>query len=130
MTLWKLYRILRYYLNKLKMQRFLEKISWKFRRINIAFSLLHIDWSGASSYFVFSIFRIQYNLRSYSLFEIALRFPNKTTVKYFHINSWDILFLRNYLHKLYLSLLDKALWNSREMSTWDDFKLKILNKIL
>jgi hypothetical protein len=91
---------------------------------------MYLNWSGGCSYFNFSICKIQYSLRSYSLFEIAFRLPNKTTTKYFYMHSWDFLFLRNYLHKLYLSLLDKALWNSREMSTWDDFKLKILNKIL
>jgi hypothetical protein len=112
------------------MQRFLEKISWKFRRINIAFSPLHIDWSGVSSYFLFSIFKIQYNLRSYSLFEITLRLPNKTTTKYFHVNSWDILFFRNYLFKLYESLSDKDLWNKKSMTSWDKFRLNILDKIL
>jgi hypothetical protein len=112
------------------MQRFLEKISWKFRRTNIAFSLLHIDWRGGFSYFDFNIFKIMYNLRTYSLFEVTLRFPNKTTVKYFHINSWDILFLSNYLNKLHSSLLDRDLWNRKGLSSWDKFRLKILNKIL
>jgi hypothetical protein len=112
------------------MQRFLEKISWKFRRINITFSLLHIDWRGGFSYFDFNIFKIMYNLRTYSLFEVTLRFPNKTTVKYFHINSWDILFLSNYLNKLHSSLLDRDLWNRKGLSSWDKFRLKILNKIL
>jgi hypothetical protein len=112
------------------MQRFLEKISWKFRRINLCFCPLNINWSGGSSYFGFSIFKIVYNLRSYSLFEIALRLPNKTTTKYFYINSWDILFLRNYLLKLCESLSDKDLWNKKSMTSWDKLKLKILNKIL
>jgi hypothetical protein len=112
------------------MQSFLEKISWKFRRINLAFSPLHIDWSGASSYFSFSIFKIVYNLRSYSLFEVTLRLPNKTTTKYFHVNSWDILFFRNYLFKLYESLSDKDLWNKKSMTSWDKFRLNILDKIL
>jgi hypothetical protein len=112
------------------MQKFLEKISWKFRRINLCFSPLNIDWSGASSYFSFSIFKIVYNLRSYSLFEIALRLPNKTTIKHFYVYSWDILFLRNYLCKLHEKLSDQNLWNVRGMSSWDKFKLKILDKIL
>jgi hypothetical protein len=112
------------------MQKFLEKISWKFRRIEIAFSPLYVNWSGGSSYFIFSIFRIQYNLRSYSLFEIALMLPNKTTTKYFYVYSWDILFLSNYLHKLHANLLDRDLWNKRGLSTWDRFKLNILDKIL
>jgi len=112
------------------MQKFLEKISWKFRRINISFSLLHIDWSGGSSYFGFSIFKIVYNLRSYSLFEIAFRLPNKTTTKYFYVHSWNILFLKNYLFNLHEKLSDQDLWNVRGMSSWDKFKLKILDKIL
>jgi hypothetical protein len=112
------------------MQRFLEKISWKFRRINIAFSLLHIDWSGASSYFSFSIFKIVYNLRTYSLFEVDLLFPNKTTTKYFQVYSWDFLFLRGYLRMLAEVLSDKNVWNSSRMTNWDKFRLKVLNKIL
>ena len=112
------------------MQRFLEKISWKFRRINIAFSLLHIDWSGAGSYFSFSIFKIVYNLKDYSLFEVVFLFPNKTTQKYFHVYSWDFLFLRGYLRMLAESLSDKNVWNRNRMTSWDKFRLKVLNKIL
>ena len=112
------------------MQRFLEKISWKFRRINIAFSLLHINWSGAASYFSFSIFKIVYNLRDYSLFEVVFLFPNKTTQKYFRVYSWDFLFLRGYLSMLAESLSDKKVWNRNRMTSWDKFRLKVLNKIL
>jgi hypothetical protein len=112
------------------MQKFLEKISWKFRRIEIAFSPLYVNWSGGSSYFIFSIFRIQYNLRSYSLFEVDFMLPNKTTTKYFYINSWDILFLGNYLHKIHSNLLDEDLWGRKRLSTWDRFRLNILDKIL
>ena len=112
------------------MQRFLEKISWKFRRINIAFSPLHIDWSGAASYFSFSIFKIVYNLRDYSLFEVVFLFPNKTTQKYFRVYSWDFLFIRYYLRKLQDSLSDKNVWNRNRMTSWDKFRLKVLNKIL
>lgn len=112
------------------MQRFLEKISWKFRRTNISFTSFHIDWSGAGSYFSLSIFKIVYNLRIYSLFEIDLLFPNKTTTKYFQLYSWDFLFLRGYLRMLAESLFDKDLWTRGRMSKWDKFRLKILKKIL
>ena len=112
------------------MQRFLEKISWKFRRINIAFSPLHIDWSGAGSYFSFSIFKIVYNLRDYSLFEVEFLLPNKTTQKYFRVYSWDFLFLRGYLRMLAEVLSDKNVWNRNKMTSWDKFRLKVLNKIL
>lgn len=130
MTLWRLYRIFKCYLNKKNMQRFLEKISWKFRRINITFSPLHIDWSGASSYFSFSIFKIAYNLRAYSLVEVVLLLPNKTTHKHFYVYSWDFLFLRGYLLYLSDSLSDKKVWNRNKLTSWDKFRLKILNKIL
>jgi uncharacterized membrane protein YbhN (UPF0104 family) len=112
------------------MQRFLEKISWKFRRVEIAFTPMFLKWSGSGSYFTFSICKIHNGLRTYSLFELDLLLPNKTTHKYFQIYSWDFLFLRGYL--LYLSdiLSDKEVWNRRRMTSWDKFKLKILNKIL
>lgn len=112
------------------MQRFLEKISWKFRRINIAFSLLHIDWSGGSSYFSFSIGKIVYNLRAYSLFDIDLLLPNKTTQKYFRVYSWDFFYIRGYLGMLAESLSDKNVWNRNKMTRWDKFRLKVLNKVL
>jgi hypothetical protein len=112
------------------MQRFLEKISWKFRRVNISFSLLHIDWSGGSSYFGFSIFKIVYNLRAYSLFEVVFLLPNKTTHKYFHVYTWDCLFFRRYLSMLAEKLSDKEVWNRNKLTNWDKFRLKILNKIL
>jgi hypothetical protein len=112
------------------MQRFLEKISWKFRRINIAFSPFYIKWDGGASNFTISIFKIQYSFKSYSLFEIDLMLPNKTNTKYLYISSWDILFFENYLCKLHSELLDKDLWRRRRMSSWDKFRLNILNKIL
>ena len=112
------------------MQRFLEKISWKFRRIEITFTPVCLYWSGGWSYFHFSICKIQYGLKSYSLFEIAFRLPNKTTTKYFYVHSWDILFIKNYLFNLHEKLSDQDLWNVRGMSSWDKFKLKILDKIL
>jgi hypothetical protein len=111
------------------MQRFLEKISWKFRKINIAFSLFHIDWSGASSYFSFSIFKIVYNLRAYSLFEVDLLLPNKTTHKYFRVYSWDFLFLRHPLYKKFESLIDKELWTVRGLTKTEEFTRKVLSKL-
>jgi hypothetical protein len=112
------------------MQRFLEKISWKLRRVEITFCPMCLNWSGGWSYFTFSICKIQYSLRSYSLFEIAFRLPNKTTTKSFYVNAWDILFIKNYLFNLHEKLSDQDLWNVRGMSSWDKFKLKILDKIL
>jgi hypothetical protein len=112
------------------MQRFLEKISWKFRRINIAFSTFYINWSGGGSYFTLALWKIDFNLKTYCLFEVTFMLPNKTNTKYFYVNSWDILFLKNYLHKLHTELLDKDLWNRRRMSTWDKFRLNILDRIL
>jgi hypothetical protein len=112
------------------MQKFLEKISWEFRRINITFSLLCINWDGRASNFMISIFKIQYNFKNYSLLEIDLMLPNKTNTKYFYVSSWDVLFLKNYLHKLHSELLDKDLWNRRKMSTWDKFRLNILDRVL
>ena len=58
------------------------------------------------------------------------KLPNKTTTKYFYVHSWDILFLKNYLFNLHEKLSDQDLWNVRGMSSWDKFKLKILDKIL
>lgn len=112
------------------MQRFLEKISWKFRRVEIAFTPMFLNWSGGWSYFNFSICKIQYGLKSYSLFEIAFRLPNKTTTKHFYVHSWDILFIKNYLYDLHEKLSDKDLWSIGRMSFWDRFRLKILDKIL
>jgi hypothetical protein len=56
--------------------------------------------------------------------------PNKTTTKFFYVNAWDILFIKNYLFNLHEKLSDKDLWNVKGMSFWDKFKLKILDKIL
>ena len=112
------------------MQRFLEKISWKLRRIEITFTPICLNWSGGWSYFHFSICKIQYGLKSYSLFEIAFRLPNKTTIKHFYVNSWDILFIKNYLFDVHEKLSDQDRWNVIGMSSWDKFRLKVLNKIL
>jgi hypothetical protein len=71
-----------------------------------------------------------YNLRAYSLFEVDLLLPNKTTHKYFHVYSWDFLFLRGYLGMLAEKLSDREIWNRNKLTSWDKFRLKILNKIL
>jgi len=112
------------------MQRFLEKISWKCRRVEITFSPMFLNWSGSGSYFTFSIFKVHYNYGAHALFEIDLLLPNKTTHKYFQVYSWDFLFIRYFLRKLQDSLSDKNVWNRNKMTRWDKFKLKVLNKIL
>lgn len=112
------------------MNTFLEKISWNFRRHNLTISPLQIKWSGRDSSFVLFLIRVVYNLKTYSLLEIHLAFPNKTTTQRFYLYSWDLFFLHNYLSKLYCELEDRNTWNRRGLSTWDKLRLKILNKII
>lgn len=112
------------------MNRFLEKISWNFRRHNLTISPLQIKWSGRDSSFEIFLIRVGYNLKTYSLLEIHLAFPNKTTTQRFYLYSWDLFFLHNYLSKLYCELEDRNTWNRKGLSTWDKLRLKILNKII
>lgn len=112
------------------MNTFLEKISWNFRRHNLTISPLQIKWSGRDSSFVLFLIRVVYNLKTYSLLEIHLAFPNKTTTQKFYLYSWDLFFLHNYLSKLYCELEDRNTWNRKGLSTWDKLRLKILNKII
>lgn len=112
------------------MNRFLEKISCNFRRYNMSFTPIQIKWSGLDSSFEIFLIRVGYNLKTYSLLELHLAFPNKTTTQRFYLYSWDLFFLHNYLFKLYLELEDRNTWNGRDITSWDKFMLKILNKII
>jgi hypothetical protein len=112
------------------MNRLLEIISWKFRRHNLNIVPFQIEWSGRDSSFVIFVIKVVYNLKTYSLVEIHLAFPNKTTTQKFYLYSWDFFFLHNYVSKLYCELEDRNTWNRNSLSTWDKFRLKILNKII
>ena len=111
------------------MNKLLEKIAWKTRRWNYTFHLFDMYLHDAQEAWGINFFSIGANMRHWSLFAFEFRLPNKTHVKRFTIDHWDIFFLRNLLWKQYDSLSDRALWNSRSITAWDYFKLEILKRL-
>ena len=107
------------------MKRLLEKISWGTRRWNYEFELFNLQLNSQPG---FNLFTIISNHKDYSLLSFKFRLPNKTNVKAFVIDGWDILFLYNHLWKQYDDLSDNELWGM-DLSLWGKIKLHILNKV-
>ena len=110
------------------MKRVLEKVSWKTRRVNLKFYLFNLDLHDHNGSWGFCFFRIEKNFNNYSLLSFKFRLPNKTTVKNFTVDEWDILFVRRFLFLTYEDLCEKKIWGN-ELSLMDRVNLNILEKL-
>ena len=110
-------------------QKLLERISWKTRRWKIRVNLLDIYLHDHHGTWGFGILNASIGLYEYSLLAFECRLPNKTSVRKFSIDHWDILFLRRPLWKMYDDLSESQLWNPRSLSKLDRFKLRLLNRL-
>lgn len=107
----------------------LEKISWKTRKWNYSFDLLQIDLHNNHESWGFRVLNFNANFYDHSLLAFYFRLPNKTTVKHFHIDHWDFLYLYRPLYRVYDRLNDRELWNPNSFTKIDKLKLKILDKL-
>jgi hypothetical protein len=110
------------------MSSLLEKIAWKTRRWNFEFSLFKLVFKPDG--IGFDLIHFVFLFRKYNFFSLYFRLPNKTTVKKFVVDSWDFLFLYNFLYERWDKLAERALWNKQSLSNWDRIQLRILNKIV
>lgn len=113
----------------MKVNEFLEKVSWKLHRINFKVSLFSVKYDGSNSAGSFAFFSVTNRLRKSSLLAWSFRLPNKTNVKRFVTDRWDFLFLRNYLYNKFVSLIDKELWTKKGLTKWESKKLRFLSKL-
>lgn len=111
------------------MKTFLEKISWKTRRWSYKFNLLELYIHDHDDTWGFSFFTFVLNLKQYSLLRFECRLPNKTSVQRFVVDSWDLLFMTQFLWKHYDNLTDYAMWH-RQTTLWQRIQIYILSKIL
>ena len=111
------------------MKKLLEKLYWKTRKLNLKFKFLTLYLNSRYSTWGFSYISITSKGRGYSLLELKFRLPNKTTVKEFSLDEWDILFLNHYLYKKWEKLDDAHMWNSRSLSSFQMFLLTLLDKL-
>ena len=109
-------------------KRILEKISWKTRRLNVGFSILSMSIGNDHHGCNIRLFEIAIGLRTYALFALEFRLPNKTTVRDFTIDHWDFLFLHYPLYWKWDDLSERKLW-SRNLSAWEETQLSILQKL-
>ena len=109
------------------MNRLLEKIAWKTRRFHLKYQSF-VLYLNDNDTWGFSIMTFTYHHRDYSLLSLQFRLPNKTNVKVLSLDWWDVLFLRNYLWRLYDDLSDGQMW-SNNLTRLDEFKLKLLGKL-
>lgn len=110
------------------MNRLLEKIAWKTRRWNFEFSLVRLMY--ISNIVEIELCSFSANFENYSILSIHFRLPNKTNVKRFVIDRWDIFFIYTFLNKRLEELNDRELWNKNSLNNWEKFQLKILDKIV
>jgi len=110
------------------MNRLLEKIAWKTRKWNIEFTLFRL--MHYSNVIEIDLCSFTINFEKYSILSIHFRLPNKSNVRRFVIDRWDILFIYTFLMKRWSELDDRALWNRSSLSTSEEIQLKILDKIV
>ena len=111
------------------MNNLLEKISWLTRRWNFKFSLFNLYFHDEFSSWGFELFKVSKKFNQYSALAISVRLPNKTNVKRFTIDSWDVLFLKRFMWNWWESLDDKKLWGGK-LTPFERISLKILNRLI
>lgn len=109
--------------------KFLEKVSWKLRRKNFRLVVFSSGYHGGTSSGHFIFLGFVNNYKESSLLSWSFRLPNKTHVQRFVTDSWDFLYLRNYLYGIYENLIDKDLWVPNRFTKIDRIKLKVLSKL-
>jgi len=106
----------------------LHKIAWKTRRWNLRINLLNIYLHDGDECWGFSICEVVNQYRSYSLLSFEFRLPNRTTVRRFTVDSFDILFIATPLRKWAIDLDDAIMWG-RVPTTFQRVLLKIVEKV-
>ena len=109
------------------MNRILEKIAWKTRRFHLKYQSF-VLYLNDNDTWGFSVMTFTHRHRDYSLLSLHFRLPNKTNIKGLSLDWWDVLFLRNYLWRLYDDLSDSKMW-SNNLTRLDEFKLMLLSKL-
>ncbi len=109
--------------------KILQKIEWKTRRWNLKINLLDIFLHDGDRCWGFTLLEVVHDFKTRSLLAFEFRLPNGAEVKSFSIDNWDFLFLRSFMYKHWEELDDRKMW-SGPLSRWDEFKLKMLGKIL
>lgn len=110
--------------------KLLEKVSWKLRRYGIAFSPFYMRWSGGDSSFQLAILRFDNNLKTYALFKISFRLPNKTYVRTLTLDSWDFFFLYHKLYRYYDYLSEKEVWGFHPLTRFERLAYSLLTRII
>lgn len=75
----------------------------------------------------FSLFKLEYEMNDYSLFEFCVRWPNVRS-EMFKI-KFDFLFLNSYIELYHSKLIDISFINKNKLSGFQKLTLNILNYI-
>ena len=110
------------------MKKTLEKISWATRKWNYEFELFNLLLHDDHGTWGFKLFTFNTTFKEYSLLALQCRLPDKTNVRQFTIDDWDILFISYFLWKHYDDLHESELWGSK-LSKWSKAKLHFLGKL-
>ena len=110
-----------------RINNLLEKIAWKTRRFHLKYQSL-VVYLNEHGTWGFSIMTFTYRHREYSLLSLHFRLPNKTSVRVLVLDRWDVLFLRNYLWRIYDELSEAEMW-SANLNTSEKIKLGLLSRL-
>ena len=113
------------------MKRLLERISWLTRKWQYKFELFNLLLHSDHGSWGFRLFTLNFNHREHSLLAFEFRLPNKTNVKQFTIDDWDILFLKYFIWKRLDDLSESIMWRGQydTITKWEKIQLNIYKKL-
>lgn len=110
------------------MNKILQKIEWRLRRVNLKFTLLDLYLHDGDACIGFSFCEIAKDYTVYSLLAFEFRLPNGADRKVLSISNWDFLFLNSLIWKWVSDADEREMWGSK-LSKWDSFWYKTLSKL-
>lgn len=110
------------------MNRLLQKLEWRLRRVNLKFTLLDLYLHDGDSCIGFTLFEFTKDYRPYALLAIEFRLPNGAERRVTSITNWDFLFSSTPIWKWIGDTDERKLWGST-LTKWEKFWLKTLSKL-
>jgi len=110
------------------MEKLLQKISWKTRKIKFNVSLFDLYLHDSNESWGFRLLNFRRSFTDYSLLKFEFRLPNGANIRRFSVDSWDIFFMYPLLWEQYDNLSDSEIWGIKHTG-WSKIKLIILTKL-
>jgi len=99
-----------YHMKDLKMNKLLQKIEWKTRRLNLKFSLLDLYLHDGDGCWGFSFCEVVKDYHTYSLLSIEFRLPNGAERRVVQLTNWDLFYISTPLWRWVDRIEDSAMY--------------------